>query len=173
MPPRLGLGLRAVGAEEFCGAGGAHRVTAGRAVELREGLARRLPQVVALLCEALRRAATSDDVRVCRGRDAALRCLGTLVSWAPLASHVTPDLLRTLFGMVDSDVAAEQPLFGGLEAARCIDAVLSKRLVPPDFEGFVASVAAHVLSTLRTLAKALDVALMPRKALGDLSAQGL
>ena len=35
---------------------------------------------------------------------AALQCLATLVEWAPLASHLTPDLFKTLFQIIERDV---------------------------------------------------------------------
>ena len=145
----LGLELLALTAEEFCDTNG--KVAMSRSRELKSHLGTHLTQIVGLLCEALRRADGHDAAR-----DAALRCLSTLVAWAPLASHMTPDLLATLFGIVERDVARSPELSGGLEAARCLDAVLLKRLVPPNFSQFVVMLSQHTLSLLRTLAAALE-----------------
>ena len=107
----------------------------------------RLPQIVALLC----------DVLVEKDADAmasALKCLETLVAWAPLKGYVTRDLLRTLVQLIDEDLRSKT--FCGDAAARALDAILSKNLIPPDMNGFIDEVGALVLGLLRTLAAALD-----------------
>ena len=88
----------------------------------------RLPQIVALLC----------DVLVEKDADAmssALKCLETLVAWAPLKGYVTRDLLRTLVQLIDEDLRSKT--FCGDAAARALDAILSKNLIPPDIGGFI------------------------------------
>ena len=87
----------------------------------------RLPQIVALLC----------DVLVEKDADAmssALKCLETLVAWAPLKGYVTRDLLRTLVQLIDDDLRSKT--FCGDAAARALDAILED-LIPPDIGGFI------------------------------------
>ena len=96
----------------------------------------RLPQIVALLC----------DVLVEKDADAmssALKCLETLVAWAPLEGYVTRDLLRTLVQLIDEDLRTKT--FCGDAAARALDAILSKNLIPPDIGGFIDEVRDSVL----------------------------
>ena len=140
----LGLDLLALCAEEFCSGS---KIPVKRGRELKEGVAMRLPQIVALLC----------DVLVEKDADAmssALKCLETLVAWAPLKGYVTRDLLRTLVQLIDEDLRSKT--FCGDAAARALDAILSKNLIPPDMNGFIDEVGALVLGLLRTLAAALD-----------------
>ncbi|CAH0378767.1 unnamed protein product [Pelagomonas calceolata] len=140
----LGLDLLALCAEEFCSGS---KIPVKRGRELKEGVAMRLPQIVALLC----------DVLVEKDADAmqsALKCLETLVAWAPLKGYVTRDLLRTLVQLIDEDLRSKT--FCGDAAARALDAILSKNLIPPDINGFIDEVGALVLGLLRTLASALD-----------------
>ena len=140
----LGLDLLALAAEEFCSGS---KIPVARGRELKEGVALRLPQIVALLCDVL--VATDADAM-----QSALKCLETLVTWAPLKGYVTRDLLRTLVKLVDEDLRTKT--FCGDAAARALDAILSKNLIPPDMEGFIDEVGALVLGLLRTLASALD-----------------
>jgi hypothetical protein len=121
----LGLDLLALCAEEFCSGS---KIPVKRGRELKEGVAMRLPQIVALLC----------DVLVEKDADAmssALKCLETLVAWAPLKGYVTRDLLRTLVQLIDEDLRTKT--FCGDAAARALDAILSKNLIPPDIGGFI------------------------------------
>ena len=86
----------------------------------------RLPQIVALLC----------DVLVEKDADAmssALKCLETLVAWAPLKGYVTRDLLRTLVQLIDEDLRTKT--FCGDAAARALSmdrAEVIKQLANPD-----------------------------------------
>ena len=121
----LGLDLLALCAEEFCSGS---KIPVKRGRELKEGVAMRLPQIVALLC----------DVLVEKDADAmssALKCLERLVAWAPLKGYVTRDLLRTLVQLIDDDLRSK--MFCGDAAARALDAILSKNLIPPDIGGFI------------------------------------
>ena len=122
----------------------------------------RLPQIVALLC----------DVLVEKDADAmssALKCLETLVAWAPLKGYVTRDLLRTS-GAVDRRGFAIEDVLRRRGGAR-VGCDSLKNLIP-DIRTSTRSATQHrrvvgalrsaqvgagqYLGLLRTLASALD-----------------
>lgn len=146
----LGLELLAITAEELCGA--VRGMTARRSRQLKELVGNHLSQLVTLLTEMLRRGDTESRLSA---EGFALRCLRTLVEWAPLAQHLQPELFATLFRLVERDLLASSKATA-IGAVSVLEAVLDKKLVPPDLAAYVAQLAAHVLRLLRSLTDILD-----------------
>lgn len=175
----LGLELVSLTAEEFLCAGANRGTTATRRRELKALLSSHLPQLVALLGEALARRASiqpspggiSATASSALAENYALNCLRTVVSNAPLQhQHLRPELFETLFRLVERDMsspsASKATAIGALGA---LDSVLAKRLVPPDMANFVQELCGHVLKMLRTLTDLLDA--QPSDAVEDQEAQ--
>ena len=81
--------------------------------------------------------------------DAALKGLTTLLSWAPLDDHLSPQLFQTLFSLVECAANATP---GGTSAALddcgaaalgAVTEVVKKRLVPPKYQNFVLDLVKH------------------------------
>lgn len=124
--PVLGLELLHIVAQEFSGK--SRNVTARRGRELSDRLKGNLPRIMSVLTQALR-----------QGYKEALPCLKTLISWAPLAEHVTVELVELLFLFIKKK---------SRDAVEAVDAVLAKRLVPPSWARFVFDVGANLLQLL-------------------------
>ncbi|CAM9999012.1 unnamed protein product, partial [Ascophyllum nodosum] len=165
----LGLDLLSLVSEEFVRLDSP--LPSGRRRELKAALVWVIPSVLQVLGEVV--AASRDtaagvgegasDAAVKAAREAVLgaaRCLLVIVSWAPLTNHLTIDLFRSLFGIVEA--AAQVGGEGGRNPAgspslqecgatcvACVTEVVSKRLLPPEQQDMVLGMADHMLSLLK------------------------
>ncbi|XP_043246951.1 exportin-6-like isoform X1 [Amphibalanus amphitrite] len=96
-----------------------------------------------------------------------LKCLCQLFSWVPLSTVMTPELITAVFHFAslgcardgdetDPDLdtssfcrGAGEPL--GVMALRCVNEIISKNCVPPDFEAFLLQLFKHTFHLLQRL----------------------
>jgi len=86
----------------------------------------------------------------------ALRCLIHLFSWIPLSSSITPSILRVIFRFAEFGCerhAEENQRELGELAMNCINELLTKNCVPPEFEEFLLMMFNQTLHLLQCLTK--------------------